>query len=346
MSLPVIGLPVDRLGRGLDDLRISVIDRCNFRCTFCMPAGHKYEFLRREQLLSFEEIERLARLFASLGVRKLRLTGGEPLLRSELDKLVAMLAAVPGIEDLALTTNGRLLEEKASALAAAGLQRVTVSLESLDDATFAKINGVGQTVAPILEGIEAAAGAGLGPIKINTVVMQGVNDHEVADIAGYFKERGHTVRFIEFMDVGTVNEWDLARVVSAQEIAERLAARWPLEELPRERPGATALRYRYTDDGTEVGIVASVTQPFCGSCARARLTSEGKLYSCLFATEGLDLRAPLRKGASDGEILALVRERWAARQDRYSEQRAALLEGAGGRVAAPPQRVEMFRIGG
>ena len=343
VSLPILDLPTDRLGRGIDDLRISVIDRCNYRCTFCMPADREYHFLPRHQLLTFEEIVRLTRVFAGLGVRKIRLTGGEPLLRSDIERLVEMLAAVDGIEDLALTTNGRLLAQKAQALADAGLGRVTVSLESLDDEIYGKINGLQHPVAPVLEGIEAAAEAGLGPIKINTVVMKGTNDHEIVPLARFFKERGHIVRFIEFMDVGTLNGWDLDAVVSAREIAERLDAELPLEPLERARSSDVAERFRYRDDGLEVGIVASITQPFCGDCSRARLTSDGALYTCLFGASGLDLRAPLRDGVDDREIEDRVRAVWRARADRYSEERARALAQGG---KAPVSRIEMFRIGG
>ncbi|MDX1383545.1 MAG: GTP 3',8-cyclase MoaA, partial [Thermoanaerobaculia bacterium] len=276
----------DRLGRPLDDLRISVIDRCNFRCTFCMPAGNEYRFLPREQLLTFEEITRVARLFVAEGVTKLRLTGGEPLLRAELEKLVAMLADIPGVSDLALTTNGFLLPDKAERLRRAGLGRVTVSLQSLRDDVFGELNGLGYKVADVLAGIDAAAAAGLGPIKINVVVIKGVNDDEIGDIARFFKDKGHVVRFIEFMDVGTVNRWDPEQVVSAREILDRVAAVAPIEPVERQRPGEVASRYRYRDDGVEVGTISSVTAPFCGDCSRARLSAEGRLFTCLFAAEG------------------------------------------------------------
>ena len=293
-------LPVDLLGRGLDDLRISVIDRCNFRCTFCMPADREYTFLPRSELLTFEEIETLAGVFVRLGVRKIRLTGGEPLLRSQIELLVEMLAGIDGIEDLALTTNGFLLEKKARALASAGLSRVTVSVESLRQETFGRLNGLGHPVETVLRGIDAAAAEGLGPIKINTVVMRGVNEDEIVDIARYFKERGMVVRFIEYMDVGTLNGWSLSDVLSARDILATVHASLPLEPLERARPSDVALRYRYLDDGVEVGAIASVTEPFCGDCSRARLSSEGQLFGCLFANEGFDLRAPLRRGATDG----------------------------------------------
>jgi cyclic pyranopterin phosphate synthase len=308
-----------------------------------MPAGHQYRFLPRHELLTYEEIARLSRLFVRLGARKIRLTGGEPLMRSEIELLVEMLAGIEGLEDLALTTNGRLLGDRAERLAAAGLDRVTVSVESLDDATYGVMTGTGQKIGPVLDGIAAAAAAGLGPIKINTVVQRGVNDHEVVDIARYFKERGHVVRFIEFMDVGTLNDWREADVLSAREIIERVAAELPLEPVARREASDTALRFRYLDDGVEVGAIASVTQPFCGACTRARLSSDGALYTCLFASSGLDLKAPLRSGADDHEIERLIRERWAARADRYSEEREERMQ-LGGPPAEP--RVEMYRIGG
>ncbi|HVS62882.1 MAG TPA: GTP 3',8-cyclase MoaA [Thermoanaerobaculia bacterium] len=333
----------DQLGRGIGDLRISVIDRCNHRCTFCMPAGRQYRFLPRRELLTYEEITRLARIFVALGARKIRLTGGEPLVRSEIERLVEMLAEIEGIEDLALTTNGRLLVGRAEALAEAGLDRVTVSVESLDEKTYGEMTGLGQPVGPVLEGIEAAARAGLGPIKVNTLVQRGVNDHQIVDLARYFKERGHVVRFIEYMDVGTLNEWREADVLSAREIIERIDRELPLEPLPRRDASDTALRFRYLDDGVEVGAIASVSEPFCGACTRARLSSEGSLFTCLFAATGLDLKHPLRAGADDCELEALIRERWAERADRYSEEREERMR-IGGRPAEP--RVEMYRIGG
>ena len=335
--------PIDRLGRSIRDLRISVIDRCNFRCTFCMPADREYKFLPREQLMTFEEIERLVRLFVELGVRKLRLTGGEPLLRRDIEDLVRRLAATPGIDDLALTTNGALLGAKAQALADAGLNRVTVSVESLQDDVFGRVNGLGHGVQQVLDGIDAAAAAGLGPIKINTVVMQGTNEDEVADIAGYFKERGHTVRFIEFMDVGTVNDWSLDRVVTAAEITDRIAERWAFEPLDRAQPSDVAERFRYLDDGVEFGVISSISRPFCGDCARARLSSDGRLYTCLFADTGPSIRDRLRAGATDEELLAFLAGHWGQREDRYSEIRAERLRAG---LQPAPERVEMFRIGG
>ncbi len=334
---------VDRLGRPLRDLRISVIDRCNFRCTFCMPADREYRFLPRQELMTFEEIERLVRLFVRLGVRKLRLTGGEPLLRRDIQDLVGLLAAVPGVEDLALTTNGALLARKAQALVDAGLDRVTVSVESLRDDIFGRVTGFGQGVGGVLEGIDAAAAAGLGLIKINTVVMKGTNEDEIVDIAGYFKQRGHVVRFIEFMDVGTVNDWSLDRVVTSAEIVDRIAERWSVEPVDRAQPSDVAERFRYIDDGVEFGVIASISRPFCGDCARARLSSDGRLYTCLFADTGPSLRDRLRAGADDDDLLAFLADHWRKRQDRYSEIRAERLHAG---HPPPPERVEMFRIGG
>jgi cyclic pyranopterin phosphate synthase len=332
---------LDTLGRPVRDLRISVTDRCNFRCRYCMPRevfGADYEFLPRGELLTFEEITRLAAAFASLGVRKLRLTGGEPLLRHDLERLVAMLAAVPGIADLTMTTNGSLLAPRAKALAGAGLHRVTVSLDSLDDTTFAAGNDSPVPVARVLEGIEAAAAAGLTPVKINVVVRRGVNDGEVAAIAGRFRGTGHIVRFIEYMDVGHSNGWRLDDVVPADEIVKMIDAVMPLEPIPADYPGEVARRYRYRNGSGEVGVVGSVTLPFCGDCTRARLSADGKLYTCLFATSGHDLRRVVRASASDDEVAAAITTVWAARTDRYSEVRSA------DTVGLP--KVEMSYIGG
>jgi cyclic pyranopterin phosphate synthase len=332
--------PTDTLGRPLRDLRISVTDRCNFRCTYCMPKevfGHDYEFLRRAELLTFEEIERLARIFASHGVEKIRLTGGEPLLRRDLDQLVGMLAAIPGL-DLTLTTNGSLLPQRADALAAAGLGRVTVSLDSLDDEVFRAMNDVDFPVARVLEGIEAAARAGLRPVKVNMVVKRGVNDHSVVPMARRFHGTGHIVRFIEYMDVGHTNGWRLDEVVAAGEIVETIDLELPLEPVEPNYAGEVARRWRYRDGGGEIGVIASVTQPFCGACTRARLSADGKLYTCLFAVRGRDLREPLRNGASDDELAAAIAGVWERRADRYSELRSA-------ETAALP-KVEMSFIGG
>ncbi|HET7571647.1 MAG TPA: GTP 3',8-cyclase MoaA [Gaiellaceae bacterium] len=329
----------DRLGRPLETLRISVTDRCNFRCVYCMPKevfGRDHVFLERRELLSFEEIERLARIFASLGVRKLRITGGEPLVRRDVERLVALLAAIPDTE-IALTTNGALLAQKARALAGAGLSRVTVSLDSLDDAAFRALNDVDFPVEKVLAGIDAAAAAGL-PVKVNAVVKRGVNDGDVVALAERFRGSGHTLRFIEFMDVGSTNGWRLDDVVSAEEIVARIGAAWPLEPVAPERPDDTARRWRYRDGAGEIGVIASVTQPFCGGCSRARLSAEGRLYTCLFAAKGHDLRAPLRLGASDAELEQALRDVWGRRTDRYSELRTS--------ATATLPKVEMSYIGG
>ncbi|MER3410281.1 MAG: GTP 3',8-cyclase MoaA [Thermoleophilia bacterium] len=329
----------DTLGRPLRDLRISVTDRCNFRCVYCMPKevfGRGYRFLDRRELLTFEEIARLARIFARLGVRKVRLTGGEPLLRRDLDTLVALLAEIEGL-DLALTTNGSLLARLAPRLKQAGLRRVTVSLDSLDDEVFRAMNDVDFPVARVLEGIEAAAAAGL-PVKINMVVKRGVNEDSILPMARYFHGSGHILRFIEYMDVGQTNGWRLDDVVPAAEIVAKIDAELPLEPLAPNYPGEVARRYRYLDGGGEIGIVASVTQPFCGGCTRARLSAEGRLYTCLFAARGHDLRALVRSGAGDEEIEAAIARAWSARTDRYSEIRTA-------ETASLP-KVEMSYIGG
>jgi cyclic pyranopterin phosphate synthase len=332
----------DRLGRALHDLRISVTDRCNFRCPYCMPVeifGERYEFLAKPQLLSFEEIERLARIFVGLGVEKLRITGGEPLLRHDLPRLVGALARIEGVRDLTLTTNGFLLAAQAQALADAGLRRITVSLDSHDDETFGRMNGRGYGTARVLEGIEAAAAAGLAPIKVNCVVQRGANEHSIVPLARRFKGTGHVVRFIEYMDVGTLNHWEPGEVVSAAEIVEAVDAVFPLEPLEPAYAGEVAERWGYRDGSGEIGVIASVTQPFCRGCTRARLTIEGKLVTCLFAADGRDLRGPLRAGASDAELRELVRDVWTRRADRYSEERAEL-------AGAHPRRLEMYQIGG
>jgi len=336
---------LDRFGRPLHDLRISVTDRCNFRCRYCMPRevfGPGFAFLPRSEILSFEEIARLTRLFAAQGVRKIRLTGGEPLLRAELPALVRMIAETPGIEDVAVTTNGSLLASQAQALADAGLRRVTVSLDSLDDAVFRSMNDVNFPVALVLDGIAAAERAGLAPIKINAVVKRGVNDHTVVDLARHFKGSGHILRFIEYMDVGATNGWRLDEMVPGREIVERISAELPLEPAEPNYRGEVAQRWRYRDGEGEVGVITSVTQPFCGDCTRARLSAEGSLYTCLFASAGADFRGPLRAGASDEEITALLRRLWGQRDDRYSEIRTAATPDS----ASAPRRVEMSYIGG
>jgi len=333
----------DTLGRPLEDLRISVIDRCNFRCSFCMPAGHSYTFLPKSEILTFEEITRLARVFASLGVRKLRLTGGEPLLRAQIESLIEMLAAVEGIEDLALTTNGLLLADKAASLRAAGLDRITVSVPSLDPVVFARLSGLEHRVEDVLAGVDAAVAAGFGQVKINVVVIQGTNDHELPAVARYFKERGHVVRFIEYMDVGTLNGWDPERVVSAREILERIGRELPLEPAGRARRSDVADRFRYVDDGVELGTIASITEPFCGDCGRGRLTAEGQLYTCLFAAAGHDLKGALRAGVGDDELRSRITAVWRGRSDRYSEERARAMAAG---IRGPIPKVEMYRIGG
>jgi cyclic pyranopterin phosphate synthase len=333
---------LDQFHRPFRDLRISVTDRCNFRCTYCMPAeifGDRYHFLPRSELLTFEEITRLTRMFIRLGARKVRLTGGEPLVRQQIEVLVSQLAAVEGLDDLAMTTNGYLLPQKAQALKEAGLRRVTVSLDSLDDAVFRRMNGNRAGVRDVLEGIAAAENAGFGPIKINTVVQRGVNDHTLVDLARYCKDRGYIVRFIEYMDVGTLNGWRLDEVVPADEIVAMIDAAMPLEPLEHNYHGEVALRYRYRDGGGEIGLIASVTRPFCGSCTRLRLSPEGELYTCLFAVKGTDLRDPLRAGATDDELERIVRGMWGARSDRYSEIRSSLTD-------TRREKVEMFHIGG
>ena len=331
---------LDTLRRPLRDLRISVTDRCNFRCVYCMPRevfGRDYAFLPRAALLTFEEIERLARVFASRGVEKIRLTGGEPLLRRDLDTLVAKLARIPGL-DLTLTTNGVLLPAKAQALADAGLRRVTVSLDSLDDDVFRAMNDADVPVERVLAGIEAAHSAGLAPVKVNTVVKRGLNEDSVLPLARHFRGSGVVLRFIEFMDVGATNGWRLDDVVPAAEIVAAIDAEWPLEPVEPDYRGEVANRYRYRDGAGEIGLIASVTQPFCRDCTRARISAEGTLYTCLFASSGHDLRAPLREGASDAELGEVIDGIWGRRADRYSELRTA-------ETPARP-RVEMSYIGG
>jgi cyclic pyranopterin phosphate synthase len=313
----------DTFGRPLRDLRISVTDRCNFRCVYCMPKevfGREYRFLERRELLSFEEIHRLARVFAEHGVRKLRITGGEPLIRRDLERLIAMLAGIPDVE-LTLTTNGALLAKKARVLADAGLDRITVSLDSLDDDVFRAMNDVDFPVDRVLEGIDAAAAAGL-PVKVNVVVKRGVNEGGVLEMARYFRGQGHVLRFIEYMDVGHSNGWRLDDVVPAAEIVAAIDAELPLEPVEAAYRGEVARRYRYRDGSGEVGVIASVTQPFCGDCTRARLSAEGRLYTCLFGVRGHDLRALLRSGARDEELDAEIGRIWGARTDRYSEIRS------------------------
>lgn len=332
--------PRDTLGRPLKALRISVTDRCNFRCTYCMPRevfGPDYPFLAREALLTFEEITRLVRIFAGLGVTKVRLTGGEPLMRRELPALVRMLGTVPELEDLALTTNGVLLTDQAPALRKAGLNRLTVSLDTLRPDRFRAISDAELPLDRVLAGIEAARAAGFGPIKLNCVLKRGLNDDEILDLAAFAREGGHLLRFIEFMDVGTTNGWRLEDVIPAAEVHARLDARWPLEPLAPDED-AVARAWRYRDGKGEVGLIASVTTPFCRGCDRARLSAEGSLYTCLFAGEGLDLKGFLRSGHGDADLAALLASHWGRREDRYSELR---------RLATPGlPKVEMSRIGG
>ena len=332
--------PLDTLGRPLHDLRISVTDRCNFRCVYCMPKeifGKDYQFLPRAEILTFEEIERLVRIFVSLGVQKIRLTGGEPLVRRDLERLVEKLAKI-GDLDLTLTTNGSLLAQKARSLADGGLRRVTVSLDSLDDTTFKNMNDSDFPVAKVVAGIDAARAAGLAPIKINMVTKRGVNESSIVPMARYFKGTGMTLRFIEFMDVGSTNGWRLDDVVPAREIVAMIDREMPLEPLLAGYRGEVAARYRYRDGGGEIGVISSVTQPFCADCTRARLSADGSLYTCLFATQGHDLRALLRSGATDEEITHAIAAVWTDRTDRYSDLRSEQTAGL--------HKIEMSFIGG
>ena len=334
------GVLLDARGRPLRDLRISVTDRCNFRCVYCMPKevfGKDYAFLERKELLSFEEITRVARVFQALGVQKIRLTGGEPLVRRNVERLIGMLSELPGL-DLTLTTNGSALARKAQALRAAGLRRVTVSLDALDDATFGRMNDVDFPVARVLEGIDAAAAAGLVPVKVNMVVKRGLNEQSILPMARYFRSRGHILRFIEYMDVGHTNGWRMDDVVSAREIVDTISAEMPLEPADPNYTGEVAERWRYRDGSGEIGVIASVTQAFCRDCTRARISTEGKLYTCLFATEGHDVRALLRSGAGDEELAATIRSIWSRRSDRYSEIRTS--------NTVPLKKIEMSYIGG
>ena len=337
----------DTLDRPLRDLRISVTDRCNFRCPYCMPAeiyGERYQFLPRDQLLTFEETARLARVFVKLGVTKLRLTGGEPLVRADVEQLVAMLAALGKNPeghalDITLTTNGYLLEQKAQALKDAGLQRITVSLDSLRPDVFARLNGRNFTPERVLAGIRKAQQVGLTPIKLNCVAVRGVNDEDIVDLARFARDNGCIMRFIEYMDVGNLNHWKMDQVVPAREIVERITAVFPLEPAEPNYKGEVAERWRYRDGASELGVIASVTQPFCRDCTRARLTTDGKLVTCLFASTGADLRGPMRSGASDDDLEAIIRQVWTVRTDRYSELRTAM-------TPATRKKIEMFQIGG
>lgn len=339
----------DALGRSLRDLRISVTDRCNLRCTYCMPHemfGSNHPFLPKSELLTYEEMAAVATAFARLGVEKLRITGGEPLLRKDIDTLVRLLVAVPGIRDVALTTNGLLLPETAAALKRAGLHRLTVSLDSLDDGVFGRMNGMGVKVEPVLKGIQAAMDAGFDGLKINMVVQKGVNDHEVVDMARRWRGTGVIVRYIEFMDVGTVNGWDLSQVVPSAEIVRSISEVMPLEPVGANYSGEVAERWQYTDgSGEEIGVISSVTQAFCGTCTRARLSAKGEIFTCLFASEGTDLRELVRSGASVADLARFVGNVWRVRSDRYSEVRLA--ETARRLESGEPlRRVEMSYIGG
>ncbi len=341
--------PTDTLGRPLRDLRISVTDRCNFRCSYCMPKevfDKDYPYLPHADLLSFEEITRVARQFVALGVRKIRLTGGEPLLRKNIEVLIEQLAGLRTPEgqplDLTLTTNGSLLARKAQALKAAGLARVTVSLDGLDDAVFRRMNDVDFPVDQVLEGLEAAKAAGLGPIKVNMVVKRGTNDHEILAMARHFRGSGHVLRFIEYMDVGATNGWRMDEVLPSAQVVERVHAQWPLVPLASSAPGETAERWAYADGAGEIGVIRSVTQALCGDCNRARLSTEGRLYLCLFASQGHDLRAVLRGGANDAQVAAAIADIWRGRGDRYSQLRGAQASETGG----GQRRVEMSYIGG
>ena len=334
----------DALKRPLHDLRISLLDRCNFRCPYCMPESEfheDYQFLTRSQRLTHDEILKVARVATSLGVSKLRLTGGEPLLDKQLPDLVAGLAALEGVDDLALTTNGMLLAPIAQTLADAGLQRVTISLDSLDPDVFRKMSGGRGDLATVMKAIDAAAAAGLAPIKINVVVERAVNDHTVLDLLEHFRGTGHIVRLIEYMDVGNRNGWRMDQVVPSRELLEQVQARWPLTPVGRNYPGEVARRYQYADGAGEIGFISSVTEPFCGSCSRARLSSDGMLYTCLFASRGTDLREPLRNGADDDELADILSRIWLQRADRYSELRRPDVA-----EHHALSKVEMYRIGG
>jgi cyclic pyranopterin phosphate synthase len=344
VNLPSAEHPRDALGRPLHDLRISVMDRCNFRCPYCMPKEtfhDNYRFLKSSERLSFEEITRLTRLFTRLGVKKVRLTGGEPLLRTNLSDLVGELTAIEGVRDVALTTNAVLLAQHAVQLKANGLNRITVSLDTLDPDIFKRMSGGFAELDRVLAGIQAAVDAGLAPIKINAVIERGLNDHTALDLLERFRGTGIIVRFIEYMDVGNRNHWSLERVVPSKELVARIGERWPLQAVQQNYRGEVAERYAFVDGGGEVGFISSVTNAFCGDCTRARLSSEGVFYTCLFANSGVDLRAPLRQGASDDELLDLIRNTWQRRGDRYSELRSTLQPGE-----QPLRKIEMYYIGG
>ena len=331
----------DKLGRQLKDLRISVTDRCNFRCPYCMPSeiyGDRYQFLPKDDLLTFEEITRLASIFANLGVNKIRITGGEPLVRNSVEELIANLSYIPEIVDLTMTTNGYLLPQKAQLLKNSGLNRITISLDTLDEDVFRRMNGRNFGPDRVVEGIKSAEKAGLTPIKINAVIQRGVNDHTILQLANFVRDRGHILRFIEYMDVGTLNNWNMSEVVPANEIIQMIDREMPLEALKPLYPGEVANRYSYKDDGGEIGVITSVTNPFCSDCTRLRLSPEGSVYTCLFSDQGTDLRSPLRTGATDYELRRLIIGLWQNRVDRYSEIRSS--------VAGKKKKIEMYHIGG
>jgi len=332
----------DFFGRLMKDLRISVTDRCNFRCTYCMPAevfGEKYHFLPKNQMLTFEEVARLTGIFVEMGVTKVRLTGGEPLVRSGVEELVSMLSSIQGIEDLTLTTNAYLLNQKAKALKEAGLERVTISLDSLDSAVFGQMNGRGFDVSRVLQGIKKAQEVGLHPIKINTVVQKGVNDHTILDLLRHFKGTGIIVRFIEYMDVGNINGWKLDEVIPSSTLVNWINDEFAIEPVDKQYRGEVSDRYRYLDGTGEIGFISSVTEAFCSDCTRSRLSTDGKLYTCLFSGDGQDLRGPLRDGASDEEMRSVISGVWTNRTDRYSEIRSSLTN-------STQKKVEMYQIGG
>ena len=337
----------DKFNRPLRDLRVSVTDKCNFRCPYCMPAkiyGEGYSFLPNHELLSFEEMSRLIQIFAAFGLKKVRITGGEPLIRPNLETLIQLVSAIKPSLDISLTTNGYLLKDKAVLLKQSGLHRLTVSLDTLDDEIFKKMNGRDVSVSKVITGIKAAEDAGFFPIKINAVVQKDVNFHTILDLAKYFDERGHILRFIEYMDVGTLNSWSAEDVVSAEEILSAIDKEMPLEPLPSNYTGEVASRYRYKGSGNEIGIISSITQPFCSDCTRLRLSPEGKLATCLFTQLGTDLKAPMRSGLNDSEIAEIIANVWKNRTDRYSELRSS--KKTNSKQSDKPQRVEMYKIGG
>ena len=332
---------LDKFQRPFRDLRVSVTDRCNFRCPYCMPAeiyGERYQFLPRNDLLTFEEITRIVNITVSLGVKKVRITGGEPLVRQDVEKLVSMISRINGVEDLAMTTNAYLLSGIAQTLKDAGLHRITVSMDSVYDDVFQRMNGRGFGTAKVMNGIDSAKRAGFNPIKINAVVQKGINDHTLVDLAKWCRDNGHIPRFIEYMDVGTLNEWKLDEVLPADEIVRIIGEELPVKQLNPAYVGEVARRYRYLDDKGEFGVISSVTQPFCGDCTRLRLSPEGRLVTCLFAEAGTDLREPMRNGATDEQVSDIIQGTWSVREDRYSEERTTMNE--------PRGKVEMYHIGG